>query len=215
MIEVHLYRPFSKEYLVSQIPESVKNIAVLNMTKEMGSIGEPLYLDVVASLTGKPVNVVGGRYGLSSKNVTPSDIYSVYKMLEGELKNNFTIGIEDDVTNLNLEHYEIDLEDKILFIEEVNEAPYAVDRMLSSLLLSGKLNNVKGIICGYFTGCESESNQTVDELLVHYFKPLNVPFITNFQSGHSKPFVNIPVGLKVKLDTYQKHVTVLESLFED
>lgn len=111
--------------------------------------------------------------------------------------------------------YEIDFNDKILFIEEVNEAPYAVDRMLSSLILSGKLNNLKGIICGYFTGCSSTANQTVDELLYHYFKPLNVPFITNFQSGHSKPFINLPVGLKVKLDTYQKCVTVLESLFED
>lgn len=111
--------------------------------------------------------------------------------------------------------YEIDFTDKILFIEEVNEAPYAVDRMLSSLILSGKLKNIKGIICGYFTGCESDENQTIDELLVHYFKPLNVPFVTNFQSGHSKPFINVPVGLKVKLDTYKHDVTVLESLFED
>lgn len=111
--------------------------------------------------------------------------------------------------------YEIDFSDKILFIEEVNEAPYAVDRMLSSLILSGKLKNIKGIICGYFTGCESTSNQTVDELLVHYLKPLNIPFVTNFQSGHNKPFINLPVGLKVKLDTYAETVTVLESLYED
>ncbi len=111
--------------------------------------------------------------------------------------------------------YEINLDNKILFIEEVNEAPYAVDRMLSSLLLSGNLNKLKGIICGYFTGCESKSNQTVEELLVHYFKPLNIPVVTNFQSGHSKPFVNLPVGLKVKLDTYKKNVIVLESLFEE
>lgn len=111
--------------------------------------------------------------------------------------------------------YEIDLRNKILFIEEVNEAPYAVDRMLSSLQLSGKLNDVKGIICGYFTGCDSTANQTVDELLVHYLKPLNIPVVTNFQSGHSKPFINIPIGLKVKLDTYKKHVTVLESLYQD
>ena len=111
--------------------------------------------------------------------------------------------------------YELDLKDKILFIEEVHEAPYAVDRMLSSLLLSGKLNQVKGIICGYFTGCESSANQTVDELLVHYFKPLGVPVVSNFQSGHDKPFINVPVGLNVKLNTYEKSVTVLESLFLD
>ena len=111
--------------------------------------------------------------------------------------------------------YEIDLNDKILFIEEVNEAPYAVDRMLSSLSLSGKLNKLKGIICGYFTGCESSSNQTVNELLEHYFKPLNIPFVTNFQSGHDKPFINLPIGLNVRLDTYKKSVTVLESLYQD
>ena len=111
--------------------------------------------------------------------------------------------------------YEVDFKDKILFIEEVHEAPYAVDRMLSSLLLSGKLNQVKGIICGYFTGCESNANQTVDELLMHYFKPLGVPVVSNFQSGHDKPFINVPVGLKVKLNTYEKSVTVLESLFLD
>lgn len=111
--------------------------------------------------------------------------------------------------------YEINFDKKILFIEEVNEAPYAVDRMLSSLILSGKLNNLKGIICGYFTNCEADENQTVEELLNHYLKPLNIPVVTNFQSGHSKPFINLPIGLKVKLDTYTKSVTVLESLFED
>lgn len=111
--------------------------------------------------------------------------------------------------------YEIDLKDKILFIEDVGEAPYSVDRMLSSLILSGKLNNLKGVICGYFTDCNSSENQTVEELLVHYLKPLNIPVVTNFQSGHSKPFINIPVGLKVKLDTFNESVTVLESLYEE
>lgn len=111
--------------------------------------------------------------------------------------------------------YEIDLTDKILFIEDVGEKPYAVDRMLSSLLLSGKLNLLKGVICGYFTDCDSLENQTVDELLEHYLKPLGIPVVTNFQSGHSKPFINLPIGLKVKLDTYEKSVTVLESLYQD
>ena len=111
--------------------------------------------------------------------------------------------------------FEIDLKDKILFIEDVGEAPYSVDRMLSSLILSGKLNNLKGVICGYFTDCDSSENQTVEELLVHYLKPLNIPVVTNFQSGHSKPFINIPVGLKVKLDTFSESVTVLESLYEE
>jgi len=111
LINVHLYRPFSTKYLLDVLPSSVENIAVLDRTKEAGSIGEPLYLDVVSALKDKKVNIVGGRYGLASKNTTPKQIFSVYKMLEGNLKNNFTIGIIDDVTNLSLEEidYEINL----------------------------------------------------------------------------------------------------------
>lgn len=109
--------------------------------------------------------------------------------------------------------YEIELKDKILFIEDVDEAPYSVDRMLSSLTLSGKLNEVNAVICGYFTRCEND--QEINALLEHYLKPLNVPVVTNFQSGHDKPFINIPIGLKVKLDTFSKSVIVLESLYID
>ena len=74
LIEVHLYRPFSEKYLFKVIPDTVKNIAVLDRTKEPGSIGEPLYLDIVLALKNRQVSIVGGRYGLSSKNVTPGDI---------------------------------------------------------------------------------------------------------------------------------------------
>ena len=111
LIEVHLYRPFSSKYLINVLPASVKNIAVLDRTKEAGANGEPLYLDVLSVLKNKNINIVGGRYGISSKNTTPDQIYSVYKMLETNLKDNFTIGIEDDVTNLSLEKcdYELDL----------------------------------------------------------------------------------------------------------
>ena len=111
LIEVHLYRPFSKKYLEEVLPSSVRRIAVLDRTKEPGSIGEPLYLDVVSTLKDKEIEIVGGRYGLASKNTDPAQIYSVYKMLEGELKNSFTIGIDDDVTNLSLpiSDYKIDL----------------------------------------------------------------------------------------------------------
>ena len=101
LIEVHLYRPFSTEYLLKEIPNSIKKIAVLDRTKEFGSVGEPLYLDIVSSLQGKNITIVGGRYGLSSKNTTPSQIKAVYDMLDNPI-NNFTIGINDDVTNLSL-----------------------------------------------------------------------------------------------------------------
>lgn len=102
LIEVHLYRPFSAKHLLDKIPASVKKISVLDRTKEPGSIGEPLYLDVVAAIRDtkfKDVPVFTGRYGLGSKDTTPSQINAVYKNAE---KERFTIGIIDDVTNLSL-----------------------------------------------------------------------------------------------------------------
>ena len=102
LITVHLYRPFSKKYFLDCLPDTVKNIAVLDRTKEAGSTGEPLYLDVCSILQDKDIKVYGGRYGLSSKNTTPDEIYSVYKMLDENPHHNFTIGINDDVTNLSL-----------------------------------------------------------------------------------------------------------------
>ena len=111
LVEVHLYRPFSKKYLSDVLPSSVRRIAVLDRTKEAGSSGEPLYLDVVSTLKDQEIEIVGGRYGLSSKNTDPAAIYSVFKMLKEELRSGFTIGIEDDVTNLSLpsEDYKLDL----------------------------------------------------------------------------------------------------------
>ncbi|MFI3261013.1 MAG: pyruvate:ferredoxin (flavodoxin) oxidoreductase [bacterium] len=103
LIEVHLYRPFSKDYLKKVLPKTVKVISVLDRTKEAGSIGEPLFLDIAASLINSGIKILGGRYGLSSKNTTPSDIYDVYHNMQTECKSNFTIGIVDDVTNLSLD----------------------------------------------------------------------------------------------------------------
>ena len=102
VVEVHLYRPFSAEALINAIPDTVKKISVLDRTKEPGSIGEPLFLDVVAALKDskfKDVEVFGGRYGLGSKDTTPAQIIAVYDNTE---KKRFTIGITDDVTNLSL-----------------------------------------------------------------------------------------------------------------
>ena len=111
LLEVHLYRPFSKKYFDLALPITTKRIAVLDRAKEAGGIGEPLYLDVCSVLKGKNIEIVGGRYGLASKNTTPDQIYSVYEMLKGELKESFTIGIDDDVTNLSLpkSNYKLDL----------------------------------------------------------------------------------------------------------
>lgn len=104
LIEVHLYRPFSSKYLLNVLPENVKEIAVLDRTKEFGS-NAPLYLDVLSVIkdSNLDINVYGGRYGLSSKDTTPKDIKSVYDFLMGDEKfNGFTISIKDDVTNLSL-----------------------------------------------------------------------------------------------------------------
>ena len=106
LVKVRLYRPFVAEKLAEAIPATAKNIAVLDRTKEPGSLGEPLYLDVVAALdkVGRKLNVVGGRYGLGSKDTTPASVFAVYENLAAAApKANFTIGIVDDVTNLSLE----------------------------------------------------------------------------------------------------------------
>ena len=105
VVKVHLYRPFSSKYFFDVLPSTVKKIAVLDRTKEPGSLGEPLYLDVCNLFYGKenaPL-IVGGRYGLGSKDTTPTQLVAVFNNLdEKEPKNGFTIGINDDVTNLSL-----------------------------------------------------------------------------------------------------------------
>ena len=116
LLKVRLYRPFAIDSFINAIPKSVKKIAVLDRTKEAGSLGEPLYLDVCSALLEKGINdikVVGGRYGLGSKEFNPSMIYSVYKNLTlEEPKNHFTVGIYDDLTNSSLD-----------FSEQYNAAP--------------------------------------------------------------------------------------------
>jgi len=110
VLKVHLYRPFSPDYFFKYLPTTVKKIAVLDRTKEPGSVGEPLYLDVVNVFynnQNKPI-IVGGRYGLGSKDTTPSQILAVFKNLKNDnSKNRFTIGIVDDVTNTSLPEEEV------------------------------------------------------------------------------------------------------------
>ena len=104
MIKVHLYRPFAPEYMLKVMPSTVKKIAVLDRTKETGAMGEPLYLDVVAALKDrKDIEIIGGRYGLGSKDTQPCHVKAVFDHLkEDKMINGFTIGIEDDLTHLSL-----------------------------------------------------------------------------------------------------------------
>ena len=106
LIKVRLYRPFRADKLIAAIPATAKKIAVLDRTKEPGALGDPLYLDVITALADAGITdktVVGGRYGLGSKDTPPKSVFAVYENLAQDApKNHFTIGIVDDVTNTSL-----------------------------------------------------------------------------------------------------------------
>ncbi|MCF7568144.1 4Fe-4S binding protein [Sabulilitoribacter arenilitoris] len=134
LIKVRLFRPFSTKHLIASLPKSVKSIAVLDRTKEPGSTGEPLYLDILQSISEAYQNnkitsypkIVGGRYGLSSKEFTPSMVNAIFKNLkQDQPKNNFTIGIKDDVKYLSLDYSEnINIENnafQAIFNQEKND----------------------------------------------------------------------------------------------
>ena len=113
LVQIHLYRPFSVSHFSAAIPATCKKIAVLDRSKETGSVGEPVYLDVVTALNQagrSDILVVGGRYGLSSKDTTPGQLVAVYENLHRPMpKNDFTIGINDDVTHTSLDYQELEL----------------------------------------------------------------------------------------------------------
>lgn len=148
LVEVHLYRPFDAKYLKKAIPASATHIAVLDRTKEPGSLGEPLYLDVVAALKDTKIQVVGGRYGLSSKNTPPSSIKAVYDMLKGEVKHNFTIGIDDDLTYLSLKEddFKIHLHDEFLIYGYGSDGMVSAGKSLIKLIG----DNTDKYVQGYF-----------------------------------------------------------------
>ena len=105
VVKVHLYRPFSAKHLLAVLPKSVKRIAVLDRTKEMGATGEPLYLDVISVIkqAGLDIEVIGGRYGLSSKDTQPKDVKAVFDFLSSDKRHHdFTVGINDDVTHKSI-----------------------------------------------------------------------------------------------------------------
>ncbi len=109
LIEVHLYRPFSVKHFMKVLPKTVKKIAVLDKTKEAGSVGEPLYLDIcnVVKEYSEKIKIYGGRFGLSGKNTTPTMIKSLFDFLDSkEAHHNFTLGIKDDITNLSIPYNE-------------------------------------------------------------------------------------------------------------
>ncbi len=156
LLAVHLYRPFSEKYFFQALPKSVKKIAVLDRTKEPGAAGEPLDLDVKAVFYGKEnkPQIVGGRYGLSSKDTTPAQIFAVYENLVSELKDNFTIGIVDDVLHSSL---------------DLKPTPHTADPTTTELLFfglgsDGTVGAVKNIskIIGDFTDLYGQAYASYD-----------------------------------------------------
>lgn len=203
VIEVHLYRPFSAKYLKNVLPKTVERIAVLDRTKEPGSIGEPLYLDVLSALKDENITIVGGRFGLSSKNTTPSDIYSVFKMLQGEVKNNFTIGINDDVTNLSLPkfNYSLDLDET-----EIQIYGFGSDGMVSASkdILSLALTELNKFGDGYFEYDSKKSGGVTVSNLRIKDKESNTPF-----------YVTNPNLIVVTKDEYFTKYDMLDNLKEN
>ena len=151
MIEVHLYRPFSAKHLLNVVPKTVKKIAVLDRTKEAAANGEPLFLDVCSVLRNKNIEIVGGRYGLSSKDTTPAQIKAVFDFMNNKtLHHNFTIGINDDVTNLSLQ-----VDDKFTIPSNMTEFliyGYGSDGMVSTSKDIIKIigDNTDKYVQGYF-----------------------------------------------------------------
>ena len=109
--------------------------------------------------------------------------------------------------------YEVNFNNKILFIEEIGESPYAIDRMLTALLLSGRLKSCRGIILGHFTDCDDTSDGgslTLNEVLEDRLTELKLPILSGFCTGHSYPNLTLPIGAKVKLDCKNKKLEILE-----
>ncbi|MFG6687774.1 4Fe-4S binding protein [Mariniflexile sp. HNIBRBA6329] len=185
LIKVRLFRPFSAKHLLKSLPETCKSMAVLDRTKEPGSSGEPLYLDVLQSFTEAFQNrsihylprIVGGRYGLSSKEFTPSMVQAIFENLKQEKpKNNFTIGIKDDVTNLSL-----DVEKSIsicnmqqaVFYE--NKHKNSTQNLNNTLQLIGNQNNT--FVQGY-TECDykKSNSRSVSHIRIDS-KPIKAPYL--------------------------------------
>ena len=180
LIEVHLYRPFSQKYLLNVLPETTKKICVLDRTKEPGSIAEPLYLDITNALKDKNIDIYGGRYGLSSKNVSLNDINGVFEnLLKENTKNNFTVGIIDDVTNLSIDPKNIDINPNY---KEIKVWGFGSDGMVSAsknfMKVLGKQKDT--FVQGYFEYDSKKSGGvTISHLRVGNTK-INAPyFLTN------------------------------------
>jgi len=206
MINVHLYRPFSAKHFLDAVPETVKKIAVLDRTKEPGAMGEPLYQDVCSIFKElqSDIVIVGGRYGLSSKDTTPGQIVSVFENLKLDApKNNFTIGIVDDVTNTSLPA----VAEPVLDTEGLTSAEFwgmgsdgTVGANKNSIKIIG---NATDMYCqAYFVYDSKKSGGLTQSHLRFGKNPIRSPYLitsADFVACHNPSYVNqydMVAGLK-------------------
>lgn len=198
VIGIHLYRPFPKEAFINAMPKTVKYVSVLDRTKESGSVGEPLYLDVVSTLAEGVANgtvasmpkVLGGRYGLSSKEFTPAMVKAV---LENTQKAHFTVGIDDDVTNLSLSY------DPTFNIEGDDVSRCIFVGLGSDGTVGANKNSIKIIADGddyfgqaYFVYDSKKSGGMTTSHLRFSKKPIKAPYLISqagFVACHHMPFL--------------------------
>ncbi len=204
LLEVHLYRPFSAKYFFEVMPKSVKRIAVLDRTIEQGSVGEPLFLDVKGLYYGvenAPL-IIGGRYGLSSKDTTPNLINAVYENLASEARNNFTVGINDDIDHTNVVvKNTIDTADKT-----------ATELLFFGLGSDGTVGACKNIakIVGDYTDLYSQSYAAYDSKKSGGSTRLHLRFSKN--PIRSTYLVNNPHFVSCSLDAYLKKFDMIKGL---
>lgn len=205
LIEVHLYRPFSSKYFLNVLPKSVRKIAVLDRTKEAAASGEPLYLDVVEIIKkhNLKIEIVGGRYGLSSKNTTKNDIDAVYKYLDNKVLKTFTIGINDDVNNISLTPTTRSFKNTS---KEILIYGYGSDGMVTTskniLTLIGE--KTPSYVQGYFEYDSKKSGGVTKSHLRFSKEVINSPY-----------YVTNPYMVVCSKDTYLKKYDVLNNIKEN
>lgn len=220
---VHLYRPFNAKAFLSVLPKSVERIAVLDRAKDPASVGEPLYMDVTNVLHDKNIMVVGGRYGLSSKNTTPAQIKSVFDFLASKkVHHNFTVGILDDVTNLSLK-----IDTKFCLKDDgINLLIYGYgsDGMVSTSkdLIKILGDNTKNYVQGYFqydskkSGGVTRSHIRISDKSIHkpyYVENANVIVVSKDNYMYQYDILdNVVVGGTLLLNTSLSEDDLVKSL---
>jgi pyruvate-ferredoxin/flavodoxin oxidoreductase len=193
VVKVHLFRPFSMTHFLQALPSTVKTIAVLDRTKEPGSIGEPLYLDVVtaiheASASGQSPHprIIGGRYGLASKEFTPAMVKGIFdEMQKDELKGHFTIGITDDVTHTSLEYdpaFSIEREETVQCVFWGLGSDGTVGANKNSIKIIGE--ETANYAQGYFVYDSKKSGSVTISHLRFGSQPIRAPYLIGIDQAH-------------------------------